>query len=220
MFEKRGDVKTQKLLTQNRFGFFWLQNIMISGVINMKLSGPGWTPTVTLAKLFEEQNQFFDALATYEIIAQHDSSPAIREKIEALHARILNDPSNRYDSRIEKLFTPEELAYLKVLSHQGFDNMSRAAEKLNEGMQDTEIVFDEDDVLAEESELDALSEVLQEIERQAQLNLVDNSADFQSLTVSDLLIALLSRWDKNTSLSEIRLSELISLFVDLQSAKS
>jgi hypothetical protein len=185
----------------------------------MKLPGPGWTPTVTLAKLFEEQNQFFDALATYELIAQNDSSPAIREKIEALHARILNDPSNRYDSRIEKLFTPEELAYLKILSHQGFDNMSRAVEKLSEGMQDTEIVFEEDEVLAEESELDALSEVLREIERQAQLNLAGEVSDCPEMTVGDLLIAVLSRWDKAHSLSDIRLSDMISLFVDLQSAR-
>jgi hypothetical protein len=185
----------------------------------MKLPGQGWTPTVTLAKLFEEQNQFFDALATYELIAQNDSSPAVREKIEALHVRILNDPANRYDPRIEKLFTPEELSYLKILSHQGFDNMFRAAEKLSEGMLDTEIIFDEDEVLAEESELDALGEVLREIEMQAQLNLVGESGEFNAMTVGDLLIAVLSRWDKKQSLSEIRLSEMISLFVDLQSPR-
>lgn len=186
----------------------------------MKLPGPGWTPTVTLAKLFEEQNQFFDALATYELIAQNDSSPAVREKIEALHARILNDPSNRYDPRIEKLFTPEELSYLKILSHQGFDNMFRAVEKLSEGMLDTEIVFEEDEVLAEESELDELSKVLREIEMQAQLNLVSENGEFSDMTVGDLLIAVLSRWDKNKSLSEIRLSEMIGLFVDMQSPRS
>ncbi len=29
----------------------------------MKTNGRTWAPTLTLAKLFEEQNQFFDALA-------------------------------------------------------------------------------------------------------------------------------------------------------------
>ncbi|HCM16048.1 MAG TPA: hypothetical protein DHW79_08935, partial [Candidatus Cloacimonas sp.] len=200
-FEKRGDVNTQKQLTQNGPGFLCPQKKRHIGSEKMKTIGSGWTPTVTLAKLFEEQNQFFDALATYELIAQNDSSPAIREKIEALHARILNDPANRYDPRIEKLFTPEELAYLKILSHQGFDNMFRAVEKLNEGMQDSEIVFDEDEVLAEESELDTLDEVLREIEQQAQLNLINGSEGYADLTLSDLLIALLSRWDKKQPLS-------------------
>ncbi len=186
----------------------------------MKTLGLNWTPTVTLAKLFEEQNQFFDALATYELIAQTDASPAIRQKIEDLHARILNDPSNRYDPRIEKLFTPEELAYLKILSHQGFDNMSSTMQKLGEGIQESQMIFDEEDILAEESELDTLSLVLEEIEKQAQLNLINLSEDFSALTVSDLLIAVLSRYDKNQLLSKIPLSDLISLFVDMQSPKS
>ncbi|MCB5263008.1 MAG: hypothetical protein LHW64_07350 [Candidatus Cloacimonetes bacterium] len=186
----------------------------------MKTLEPSWTPTVTLAKLFEEQNQFFDALATYELIAQTDASPAIREKIEDLHARILNDPSNRYDPRIEKLFTPEELAYLKILSHQGFDNMSSTMQKLGEGLQESQIIFDEEDILAEESELDALSAVLEEIEKQAQLSLISSNESFSELTVGDLLLAVLSRYDKNQLLSEIQLSDLVSLFVDLQNPKS
>ncbi len=186
----------------------------------MKTLGLNWTPTVTLAKLFEEQNQFFDALATYELIAQTDASPAIREKIEDLHARILNDPANRYDPRIEKLFTPEELAYLKIISHQGFDNMASTIEKLSEGLQESEIFFDDEDILAEESELDALSAVLEEIERQAQLNLISLSEDVSELTVGDLLIAILSRYDKNQLLNDIPFSDLISLFVDMQSPKS
>ncbi|MDD4034152.1 MAG: hypothetical protein PHO16_01920 [Candidatus Cloacimonetes bacterium] len=186
----------------------------------MKIPGTSWNPTVTLAKLFEEQNQFFDALATYEMIAQNDSSPAIREKIEALHARILNDPANRYDPRIEKLFSPEELAYLKILSHQGFDNMSRTLEKLNEGIAGSEIIFEEEEVLAEESELDALSEMLREIEQQAQLSVIENTGEFSELTIGDMLIAILSRYDRSKKLSQISVSELVSLFIDLQSPKS
>nr|MDK2851437.1 hypothetical protein [Candidatus Cloacimonadota bacterium] len=177
-----------------------------------------WTPTITLAKLFEEQNQFFDALATYELIAQNDSSPAIREKIEALHARILNDPSNRYDPRIEKLFTPEELAYLKILSHQGFDNMVHAMERLGDGIQESEIVFDED-IVADESELDALSEVIEAIERQAQSTMLDSSDEDSAFLLEDLLIAVLARYDKKTPLSEISISELVSLFADMQNPK-
>lgn len=186
----------------------------------MKTPGLSWTPTVTLAKLFEEQSQFFDALATYELIAQTDASPAIREKIEDLHARILNDPSNRYDPRIEKLFTPEELAYLKIISHQGFDNMSITMQKLGEGIMESELIFEDEDILAEETELDTLSLVLAEIEKQAQLNLINLSDGFSELTMGDLLITILSRYDKNQLLSEIHLADLISLFVDLQNPKS
>jgi len=186
----------------------------------MKNQGTSWNPTVTLAKLFEEQNQFFDALAAYEMIAQNESSPSVREKIEALHVRILNDPSNRYDPRIEKLFTPEELAYLKILSHQGFDNMSRTLEKLNEGFSGTEIVFEEEEVLAEESELDALSAMLEEIEQQAKMNLIENFGELKDLTIGDMLVAILSRFDKHKKLSEVNLSELVSIFLDMKSLEN
>jgi len=121
----------------------------------MKNNGSSWQPTITLAKLFEEQNQFYDALAAYELIGQNDSSPAIRERIDALHLRILSDPNGRYDSRIEKLFTPEELAYLKILNHQGFNNMATTMEKLSDGMQGSDLIFDSvmpDEVLADENE--------------------------------------------------------------------
>jgi hypothetical protein len=98
--------------------------------------------------------------------------------------------------------------------------MSRTLEKLNEGFAGAELVFEEEDILAEESELDALSAMLKEIEQQAQLSLIEHSGEFTDLTVSDMLIAILSRFDKQKKLSEISVSELVSLFLDLQSPKS
>jgi len=189
----------------------------------MKNNGSSWQPTITLAKLFEEQNQFYDALAAYELIGQNDSSPAIRERIDALHLRILSDPNGRYDSRIEKLFTPEELAYLKILNHQGFNNMATTMEKLSDGMQGSDLIFDSvmpDEVLADENEIDALTSMLREIEQQAQLNLISEAGDFGDYSIQDLLIAILARFDKAQRLSEVKLSDLVSLFLEMQSLKS
>jgi len=189
----------------------------------MKNNGSSWQPTITLAKLFEEQNQFYDALAAYELIGQNDSSPAIRESIDALHLRILSDPNGRYDSRIEKLCTPEELAYLKILNHQGFNNMATTMEKLSDGMQGSDLIFDSvmpDEVLADENEIDALTSMLREIEQQAQLNLISEAGDFGDYSIQDLLIAILARFDKAQRLSEVKLSDLVSLFLEMQSLKS
>jgi len=189
----------------------------------MKNNASSWQPTITLAKLFEEQNQFYDALAAYELIGQNDSSPAIRERIDALHLRILSDPNGRYDSRIEKLFTPEELAYLKILNHQGFNNMATTMEKLSDGMQGSDLIFDSvmpDEVLADENEIDALTSMLREIEQQAQLNLISEAGDFGDYSIQDLLIAILARFDKAQRLSEVKLSDLVSLFLEMQSLKS
>ncbi len=187
----------------------------------MKPNGRSWTPTLTLAKLFEEQSQFFDALAAYELISQTDASPEIRERIEALHLRILSDPSNRYDPRIEQLFTPEELAYLKILNHNGFENMARASEKLREGMLAAEVFIEdeEDFVLEPEDNADLLTKMLQEIEQQAQLNLIETRQSFDDFTVKDLLLAVLGRFDKDDPLSSVKLSDLVSIFLEMQSNK-
>ena len=185
---------------------------------SMKPNGRAWTPTLTLARLFEEQNQFFDALAAYELISQTDSSPAVRERIEALHIRILNDPSNRYDPRIEKLFSPEELAYLKILDHNGFENMSAAAKKLGEGAlaEDIFIEEDEDFRLETDGDPDALDELLREIEEQSQLKMLDEGSTLGDRSLRDLMVALLSKYESSTPLAEIRLSDLISVLLDLQ----
>jgi hypothetical protein len=184
----------------------------------MKTSGRHWTPTLTLAKLFEEQSQFFDALAAYELISQSDSSPAVRERIEDLHIRILNDPSNRYDPRIEKLFTPEELAYLKILNHNGFENMASAALKLGEGSPDEDIFIGDDDIFtpAGTAEEETVTELLREIEQQAQLNAITGLDSTTEITLKDLMVALLARFDKDQPISEIKLSDIMSIIMQMR----
>lgn len=187
----------------------------------MKNNSSGWAPTITLAKLFEEQNQFFDALAAYELISQTDSSPELRDSIEALHLRILSDPVSRYDTRIEQLFTPEELAYLRIMDHQGFQNLAQAREKLTEGSLGVEIYLDEEEDFLEDDEaaVDALALMLQEIEEQAQVNLAELEPESPEFTVRDLLIAFLGRFDKERKLSEIRLSDLVAVILEMQGIK-
>ncbi|HQM03244.1 MAG TPA: hypothetical protein PLJ90_00915 [Candidatus Cloacimonas sp.] len=189
----------------------------------MKTNSRSWQPTLTLARLFEEQNQFYDALAAYELISQNDPSPELRERIEDLHLRILNDPNRNYDPRLEQLFSPEELAYLKILDHQGFSNMAKAREKLREEMQGSELIFSEvmpEEVLVDESELDALREILEEIEQQAQISLISETSDVGECNVQDFLIAMLVKFDKDQKLSEVKLSDLLSLFLEMQSLKN
>ncbi len=188
----------------------------------MKTSGRHWTPTLTLARLFEEQDQFFDALAAYELISQTDTSGAVRERIEALHIRILNDPSNRYDPRIEKLFTPEELAYLKILDHNGFQNMASAARKLSEGAGDDDIFIGDDDIFSpEENERDqSVSELLREIEQQAQLSVLGDNASSGDLTLQDLMVAILARFPKDQPISDVKLSDILNIFLQMQDQRT
>ena len=182
-------------------------------------NGRNWNPTVTLAKLFEEQNQFFDALAAYELIEQTDSSPAIREKIESLHLRILSDPNSKYDPRIELLFSPEELAYLKILNHSAFDNLALVAERISEGFPDTENYIesiDEEQFSESLDEAQDLQDILREIEEQSRLLNPDQEASLEDYTLQDFLVAVLSRFPRDTSLARISLLDLISIFTDMR----
>lgn len=95
-------------------------------------------------------------------------------------------------------------------------------EKLNEGMQGTDLMFDAvpEDVLADETEMDTLAEMLKEIEQQAQLSLIAESGEFDDYSVQDLMIAILSKFDRSQKLSEVKLSDLVALFLDMQSLKA
>ena len=174
-----------------------------------------WKPTLTLAKLFEEQNQFYDALAAYEIISQTDSSPAIRQKIEALQNRILSDPNLKYDARIEKLFSPEELAYFKILSHSAFENLSRIQSHLNEGISDYEIVFDDEEPADPETDSTAdLQQIMDEIESKAVQSPEETAPASGEFTVGDLAMELIKRFGKDSKIADLNIKDFLQLVLD------
>jgi hypothetical protein len=180
--------------------------------MNSDTTNPTWKPTLTLARLFEEQNQFYDALAIYEIISQTDQSPQIREKIEALQARILDDPNMRYDPRIEKLFSSEELAYLKILNHSAFENLSRMQSQFSKGVSDYEILLQEQaaEENPQEESID-LENVLGEIDSQAVQEAETARQEMEGLTVEDLAEELANRFGKDSRLQDISVQDFMQL---------
>lgn len=60
---------------------------------------------------------------------------------------------------------------------------------------------------------------LNEIEEQTQMNLDTDSDEMEDRSVQDLLIGVLSRFDKNTLLKDIPLSDFLGIFVDMQNPK-
>lgn len=174
-----------------------------------------WKPTLTLAKLFEEQNQFYDALAAYELIGQTDTSPAIRQKIESLQIHILNDNNLKYDPRIEKLFSPEELAYFKILNHSAFENLSRIQQQISEGISGYEVVFEDeepaDDKLNPEDELKAM---LEEIDSNTTLHTDKPVSDKKESTIGELAVELIKRYGKDNKLSDMSVKDFLQLVLD------
>jgi len=175
-------------------------------------SNPAWKPTLTLAKLFEEQNQFYDALAIYEIISQTDDTPELHQKIENLQKRILNDPNMRYDSRIEQLFSPEELTYLKILNHSAFENLSRMQTQYAQGGSDYEVTLDDEDprdrptVSAFE-----LKRMVDEIDALADRGSDNPPSEEDEATIADLQKELIKRFGKDSKLNDISVQEFMQL---------
>ena len=64
-----------------------------------------------------------------------------------------------------------------------------------------------------------LSQILQEIEQQAQMNLSETVPDARDFTVKDLLVALLGRFDKDQKLTDVRLSDLVAVILEMQGPK-
>ena len=174
-----------------------------------------WVPTLTLAKLFEEQNQFYDALSAYELISQTDASPALRQKIEAIQLRILSEPGIKYDPRIEKLFSPEELAYLKILNHSGFENLSRVQNQILEGINEYEVVFDEEENT--ENVLDPsleLQQMLEEIDTKAIRTMEVPVSENTEPTIGQLAVELIKRYGKDTKINQLSIKEFLQLILD------
>jgi hypothetical protein len=174
-----------------------------------------WQPTLTLAKLFEEQNQFFDALAIYEIINQTDDSPEIRQKIEYLQSRIMNDSNMHYDERIEKLFSQEELTYLKIMNHSAFENLSRMRAQYSQGSSDYEITLEDED-LRDRPTVSSyeLRRMVGEIDEMAEQAEQEESTAEEAATISDLQKELIKRFGKDSKLTDISVQEFMQLLQD------
>jgi hypothetical protein len=190
--------------------------------MNSGTTNQGWKPTLTLARLFEQQNQFYDALAIYELLSQTEDSPAIREKIEDLQGRILNDPNMHYDNRIEQLFSPEELAYLKIMNHSAFENLSRMRNQFAEGTPGYEIDID-DEILADKptvstfelrrmvDEIDTLAEHKDPEPLSEPETTPSAETEKTSSKVSDLAEEIVKRFGKDADLNSVSVQEFMQV---------
>jgi len=100
--------------------------------------------------------------------------------------------------------------------------MCQAREKLHEGSLTTEVYIEEDEdylELEDEDNVKILSQILEEIEQQAQLNLMEPENEITEYTIQDLLMALLSKFNKEQKLTEVSLSDIVSIILEMQGSK-
>jgi hypothetical protein len=73
------------------------------------------TPTLTLAKLYETQNELIDAVNIYFKLNKNQNSQELEIKIQQLTNIIFENINRNYDSTISQIFSKEELRYFKII---------------------------------------------------------------------------------------------------------
>jgi hypothetical protein len=123
-------------------------------------------PTLTLAQLYEKQNQPLDALVIYQQLLNKEYSDELDEKVKDLKNRIFNDGALEYNSVIDKIFTTEDKKNFKILPHDEYEAFIESQtqhkneetypeEMLQEQAQKTDITEPPtDDILESEQELE------------------------------------------------------------------
>lgn len=78
------------------------------------------TPTITLAELYENQNQYIDALVIYKDLYKDDPTEELQSKIDELKDKIFKENTLEYSTIIDKIFTEEEKRIFHILPHDQF----------------------------------------------------------------------------------------------------
>lgn len=140
--------------------------------------------TLTLAKLYESQNQILDAFLVYEKLYRKSPDEDLNEKIIDLRKKIFSGNNDSYDHLINNLFSDEEKAEFKILPHSQFqlraeENTAISNEEtfpedlmsVNEVKENTDIPQTNSSDFAVEPELTSQSEELPEVvTEQAEVN--------------------------------------------------
>ncbi len=78
-------------------------------------------PTLTLAQLYEKQDQLLDALVIYQQLINKEYSEELDDKIKDLKNKIFNDGALEYSPAIDKIFTTEDKKNFKILPHDEYE---------------------------------------------------------------------------------------------------
>lgn len=79
-------------------------------------------PTLTLAKLFEQQEQYVEALALYQLLFKKLQDNKLREKITEISQIIFSNNETEYHKFLVDLFTAEERKNLQILPHSQYQD--------------------------------------------------------------------------------------------------
>ncbi|MBT3169438.1 MAG: hypothetical protein HN952_00825 [Candidatus Cloacimonetes bacterium] len=145
-------------------------------------------PTITLAELYENQNQIVDALQIYTSIFGENKDEKIKEKIEELKSKIFLENIDKYHKIIRTIFSNEEMKTFNILTKKQFDEFSKS--KINNNNRETypdEIV--DNSTKKKENHINDLVSKLKKIdaEKLAKILADKTEKEIENVKISDLM---------------------------------
>ncbi|HPY95577.1 MAG TPA: hypothetical protein PL063_00030 [Candidatus Cloacimonadota bacterium] len=113
-------------------------------------------PTITLAQLYEAQQQYFDAYLTYKKIYDNNNDELIFEKMNTAERKIFEEPTLKYHHLVQGIFSANDLSLFKILPKELYENYQKSLADIIEEVEFIEEEFEENEndmTEAEEIEL-------------------------------------------------------------------
>ncbi len=170
-------------------------------------------PTLTLAQLYESQNQLFDALAVYRKLHAERGDEEILEKLESVQEKILSDEKLHYNSRITEIFSADERKRLKIIPQDRFERLQESMRQQNED--DEELAVESDEELAPQARkafLEGSYEEEESPEPVAAPSIPEITGGVMSMRIADFADRTVKILGGNRKLQEITLGDLLKIF--------
>jgi len=146
-------------------------------------------PTLTLAKLFEQQEQYVEALALYQLLFRKFQDNKILEKIAEISQTIFSDNTEEYHKFLVDLFTVEEREKLQILPHNQYQDYKSTLEQFQDQKRNKHVSSS----TTKEPPKPELSDILKQLEEIAPEKLSARAKEKFDKQVSDLTISELKQ---------------------------
>lgn len=192
-------------------------------------------PTITLAQLYEAQQQYFDAFIIYKKLNEQNPSEEMLDRMNRSKNRIFMDTNVIYNELISKIFNDEDKELFKILPDTNYQNYLNSQKNDVEEVEFVEEDFEENEYdMSEAEEIEQIynptdlpsfedftaeMKATQEMQPEESFNLESslnnrsNGMDIaiNNMTVSDLGKLLMSEIGGDRRVKDITLQEIFSI---------
>ncbi len=199
-----------------------------------KIKKESIAPTLTLAQLYDSQNQLFNALHIYNKLLGIGDDSKVNQRINGIYEKLVDKEFDNYQGFLKQIFSKEELVKFRILTDSQHQDYLKAMQELEaESEEDNEDVADEIEEKVSESveeipvektegigseiseeenivEKEVVPEKVEEKPVLKENNVVENESAFawEEMKLGDLMDFISLKIDKNRTLGSISLKDI------------